>query len=103
MGDVPTLAQDPPRCLAANESSATRCATPTVAAAPTDPQQTALDASQQAGAGYVNVTPLACTADLCPAIIGKFVAYQDRYHFTSTYAEQLVPLLTRALSLTPVA
>ena len=59
------------------------------------------DASREAQAGYVNVTPLACTADVCPAVIGNYAVYQDQWHFSSTYAQILVPVVIRALGLTP--
>jgi hypothetical protein len=101
MGDVPLLSQDPPRCLAAHPSSALKCATKTATAAPADEQQAALDGAQQAGAGYVNLTPWLCTADLCPAIVGHYAAYQDQYHITGTYAQALMPLVQKAIGLKP--
>jgi hypothetical protein len=101
MGDVPLLAQDPPRCLAAHTSSALKCATDTATAAPTDEQQAALDGAQQGGAGYVNLTPWLCAADLCPAVVGRYLAYQDQFHITGTYAQALMPLLERAIGLKP--
>lgn len=101
MGDVPLLSQDPPRCLAAHPSSALKCATETATAAPENEQQAALDGAQQGGAGYVNLTPWLCTADLCPAIVGHYVAYQDQFHITGTYAQALMPLVQRAIGLNP--
>lgn len=101
MGDVPLLSQDPPRCLAAHPSSALKCATKTATAAPADEQQAALDGAQQAGAGYINLTPWLCTADLCPAIVGHYAAYQDQYHITGTYAQALMPLVQKAIGLKP--
>jgi peptidoglycan/LPS O-acetylase OafA/YrhL len=101
MGDVPLLSQDPPRCLAAHPSSALKCATETATAAPADEQQAALDGAQQAGAGYVNLTPWLCTADLCPAIVGHYAAYQDQFHITGTYAQALMPLVQQAIGLKP--
>src|SRR3984957_282942 len=101
MGDVPLLSQDPPRCLAAHPSSALKCATKTATAAPADEQQAALDGAQQAGAGYVDLTPWLCTADLCPAIVGHYVAYQDQFHITGTYAQALKPLVQQAIGLKP--
>jgi SGNH domain (fused to AT3 domains) len=99
MGDVPLLSQDPPRCLAAHPSSALKCATKTATAVPADEQQAALDGAHRAGAGYVNLTPWLCTADLCPAIVGHYAAYQDQFHITGTYAEALMPLVQQAIGL----
>lgn len=101
MGDVPLLSQDPPRCLAAHPSSALKCATKTATAAPADEKQAALDGARQAGAGYVNLTPWLCTADLCPAIVGHYAAYQDQFHITGTYARALMPLVEHAIGLKP--
>jgi peptidoglycan/LPS O-acetylase OafA/YrhL len=101
MGDVPLLGQDPPRCLAAHPSSALKCATKTATAAPADEQQAALDGAQQGGAGYVNLTPWLCTADLCPAIVGHYAAYQDQFHITGTYARALTLLVEHAIGLKP--
>lgn len=101
MGDVPRPRQDPPRCLAANGSSALRCATRTRKAAPVDQQQAAFDAAQKAQAGYVNLTPLACTAEICPAISGNYAVYQNQYHFTTAYVHVLAPVVGRVLDLVP--
>jgi hypothetical protein len=101
MGDVPLLRQDPPRCLAAHPTSALKCATNTATAAPANEQQAALDGAHQAGAGYINLTPWLCTADLCPAIVGHYAAYQDQYHLTGTYAQALMPLVQQAIGLKP--
>ncbi len=102
MGDVPLLSQDPPRCLAAHFSSALKCATKTPTAVPGHEKESALYGAQQAGAGYVDLTPWLCTAELCPAIIGHYVAYQDQYHITGTYAQALMPLVQKAIGLTPI-
>jgi peptidoglycan/LPS O-acetylase OafA/YrhL len=102
MGDVPLLSQDPPRCLAAHPSTALECATTTPTAVPGHEQQSALDGAQQAGAGYIDLTPWLCTTALCPAIIGHYVAYQDQYHITGTYAQALTPLVAKAIGLAPI-
>jgi peptidoglycan/LPS O-acetylase OafA/YrhL len=101
MGDVPLLTQDPPRCLAAHPSSALKCATKTATAAPAGEEQAAGDGAHRGGAGYVSLTPWLCTADLCPAIVGHYAAYQDQFHITGTYAHALMPLVQRAIGLKP--
>jgi SGNH domain (fused to AT3 domains) len=101
MGDVPLLGQDPPRCLAAHPSSALKCATKTATAMPADEQHATRDGAHQGGADYFNLTPWLCTADLCPAIVGHYAAYQDRFHITGTYAQALMPLVERAIGLEP--
>jgi hypothetical protein len=102
MGDVPTLHQDAAACLSAHSDAALKCMTPIHEAITIDDQQAAVDAGKQSGAAYINVVPFLCTLDQCPAIIGpNFAAYQDQYHLTSTYAEQLEPVVKQALGLTP--
>jgi hypothetical protein len=101
IGAVPLINQDPPRCLAAHSSSALSCATPTSVAVKEN-LHSDLDAAQQTGAGYVNLLPWLCTADVCPSIIGKYLAYQNQAHMTTTYAEHLIPVLKLALGLSPV-
>lgn len=68
IGEVPALKEDAPRCLAAKESSALKCAT-----AASEAISAGVYAAQQAGAEYVNITPRLCTEDLCPAIIGRYL------------------------------
>jgi hypothetical protein len=80
-------------------SSALKCATETATAAPAHDQQGELDGAHQAGAGHVNLTPWLCTADLCPAIVAHYAAYQDQWHITSTYAQALMPLAQQAIGL----
>jgi hypothetical protein len=99
MSDVPYPSQDPVRCLAANPSSALKCATPAAKAIQPNLLQLALDAATQTGAGYISMTPFLCTAETCPAIIGRYGVYENTYHLTSTYAEVLAPMIQQALGL----
>jgi hypothetical protein len=99
LGEVSRLTEDPPRCLAAHDSSALKCATPPSAATSADEQQAGVDAARQSGAGYVNLTPWLCTADVCPAIVGHYLAYRDQRHLTTTFTEALVPVLQQALNI----
>jgi hypothetical protein len=100
MSDVPTLYQDATSCLPAHPSNALKCSTPTNNAVKSDDFQATADAAKQGNATFVDVIPFFCTTSTCPAIIGpNFAAYQDLYHPTSTYAEQLAPVLKDALKL----
>lgn len=99
IGDSPALKEDAPRCLAANQSSALKCATAASEAVSADENKADLDAAQQAGAGYVNLNPWLCTEELCPAIIGNYLAYRDQQHMTSTFAEALSPVLEQAINI----
>ncbi len=97
-GEVPRLDADPPKCLAVN-NDAQLCATHPFAAAAGEEQQAVLDAAQQAGATYINVTPWLCTDTVCPATVGFHLPYRDRTHLTTTFTEQLIPVLKRTLKL----
>ena len=99
IGEVPHLHQNPPACLAAHHSSAQMCATPTSSATSADEQQADLDAAQQSGASYVNLTPWLCTEDLCPAIVGHYLPYLDQLHLNQTYTEALIPVLQQAINI----
>ena len=99
LGEVPHLQQNPPACLAAHLSSAKACATPTSSATSADEQQADLHAAQQAGAGYVNLTPWLCTEDLCPAIVGNYLPYLDQLHLNQTFTEALIPVLQQAIKI----
>jgi len=98
-GEVPRLDQDPPNCLAAHSSDALKCAAPPSVSASGDEQQAVLKAAQQSGAAYVNVTPWLCTEELCPAIVGHYLAYRDQRHLTSTFTEALSPVLQQAINI----
>jgi SGNH domain (fused to AT3 domains) len=99
IGEVPALKEDAPRCLAANESSALKCATAASEAISADENKAGVDAAQQAGAGYVNITPWLCTEDLCPAIIGHYLAYRDQRHLSTVFTEALSPVLEQAMNI----
>jgi len=99
LGEVPRLSEDPPRCLAAHSSSALKCATPPSEATSPDELQAGVDAARQSGAGYVNLTPWLCTSDVCPAIVGHYLAYRDQVHLTTTFAEALVPVFQQAINI----
>jgi hypothetical protein len=99
LGDIPALKEDAPRCLAANESAALKCATPPSEAVIVDEVQAGIDSAQQAGATFVNVAPWVCTEELCPAIVGRYLAYRDQRHLTTVFTEVLSPLLEQAINI----
>lgn len=50
----------------------------------------------------MNLIPWLCTAAICPAIIGNYLAYENQFHLTTTYAEHLIPVMQQALNLSNV-
>lgn len=102
MGDVPNLFHDPAQCLSAHSNDTLKCMVDIHNAVKTDDHQAAVDAAKQAGAAYINVVPFLCTLEQCPQIVGpNFAAYQDQFHVSSSYAENLVPVIKQALGLAP--
>jgi hypothetical protein len=55
-------------------------------------------AASTVGAHYISTTPWFC-AQTCPAVIGKYLPYWDRYHITAAYSDYLVGVLADALDL----
>ena len=86
-------------CLAAEEHSVQRCTTALDVAV--EPSLLSLESkiATSVSAKFVNLTPWACTSKGCPAIIKNFSVYEDPYHWTTTYANYLAPLLQQALGL----
>jgi hypothetical protein len=99
LGAIPYPSQDPTHCLSAHSSFTLKCATPTSEATSPKVLQSELDAALRTGARYVNVIPFLCTPYVCPDIIGHYLAYLDRDHLTSTYAQMLAPVIQQALAL----
>lgn len=99
LGDIPVLSQDGPTCLAANESAVQNCSSPTDTAVRSRTQEGQSSAAAQAGAAYIYTIPWLCTTSVCPAVIGNYEVYQDKYHITSTYGNYLSNVLQSALGL----
>lgn len=52
-----------------------------------------------AGAAVIDVRSFLCPESVCHAIIGGTVAYFDRWHLTTTFAQTLTPWLTNELEI----
>jgi len=86
-------------CLAAHEQSVQHCTTPISQAVLPSLLSLETKIAKTEQARFVNVVPWACAAKGCPAVIKNFSVYEDPYHWTSTYADYLAPLLQKALGL----
>jgi hypothetical protein len=86
-------------CLAAHEQSVQRCTTPLDVAVESGLISLESKIATSVQAKFVNLTPWACTSKGCPAVIKNFSVYEDPYHWTTTYADYLAPLLQKALGL----
>ena len=99
LGDIPYLSQTGPICLAAHESSAQTCATPTGTAVSQTKQAAERSAADKASATFVNVIPWFCTRKACPAVVGTTDVYSDGSHMTATYGKQLEGVVAQSLGL----
>jgi hypothetical protein len=85
LSDIPEVGQDPGKCL--------RKPGVTMASCVSSPghrirlgNQVVRDAALAGGAAYVDVMPLLCLDNLCPAIVGRVVTFHDDDHITITWA-----------------
>ena len=95
LGNVPLLPASAPLCLSRHPHDVQACAGP-VPASEEGFSQAEAAAATAAGAHYVSTTPWFC-AQTCPAVIGKYLPYWDRYHITAAYSLYLSRVLVNAL------
>ena len=93
LGPIPAQHSDVPVCLSGHLDDATACSPPTSTAV-NEPGIAAEAAATKAGGGqYADLTPLFCTADRCPVIVGNTVVYADENHITIKYSQLLAPVI----------
>jgi peptidoglycan/LPS O-acetylase OafA/YrhL len=93
LGTIPDPQSGVPNCLSGHLDDATACSS-LRSVAVNDPGIAAETAATKAGGGqYADITPLFCTAERCPAIVGDTLVYSDRNHVTFEYAGLLAPVL----------
>lgn len=100
LGDVPHRPSAPGDCLARRDATLGDCAGPPVTR-PARFTDASRDAARRTGADYVDTWRWFCADQVCPAVIGSTVAYRDRNHITTVYAEELAEPLRKALGLPP--
>lgn len=87
-----------PDCLAANPQELSKCDWTRQSEEYTDPLWDALTASKSANVSSVDLNTFFCGTRTCKAVIGGIVTFRDSHHITDTYAKQLEPELTLAIS-----
>jgi hypothetical protein len=93
LGPIPDPQSDVPACLSLHLDDATTCSPPRSVAV-NQPGITAETAATKAGGGqYADVTPLFCTTERCPVIVGNTLVYFDQKHLTLEYTRLLTPVL----------
>jgi len=93
LGPVPDPHGNVPSCLASNLEAVGRCAPSRPEAV--DDQGVAAEArATEAGGGrYADLTPLFCTPEQCPVIVGHQLVFRDDNHITPGYATFLAPVV----------
>ncbi len=93
LGPIPDPHSVVPICLSSHLNDATACS-PARSLAVNEPGIASESAATTAGGGqYADVTELFCTADRCPVIVGKTLAYLDWNHLTVEYSRLLAPVM----------
>lgn len=93
LGPIPDPHSVPAICLSGHLDDAMACSPPRSAAV-VEPGIAAESAATKAGGGhYVDLTPLFCTAERCPVIVGNTLVYFNETHVTSEYSRLLAPVL----------
>ena len=85
LSDLPEADQDPGTCLRQPGVTMASCVS-SPGHRVTLGNQVVRDAALAGGAAYVNVVPLVCLHNLCPAIVGRVVTFHDDDHITITWA-----------------
>jgi peptidoglycan/LPS O-acetylase OafA/YrhL len=96
VGDPEGLKRNPIDCLLSRGASMARC-TATWAPAMLGPYNRIAVRSRRAGLGFLDTRGWFCFERMCPAVIGRTIAYKDPHHITSAYALRLTAVLRAAL------
>jgi peptidoglycan/LPS O-acetylase OafA/YrhL len=93
LGPVPDPHSTVPTCLSAHLADAGACS-PARSQAVIDAGIAAEKAATTANGGhYADLTPLFCTTQRCPVIVGNDLVFRDDNHVTIAYAQALAPVI----------
>jgi peptidoglycan/LPS O-acetylase OafA/YrhL len=93
LGPIPDPHSTVPTCLSAHLDDVGAC-TPARSVAVNDAGIAAEQAATTTGGSrYADLTPLFCTAERCPVIVGNNLVYRDDNHLTISYAQALAPVI----------
>ena len=86
LNDVPKHTQDPVECLLQHVDDVTACSTPRDVAMRPQMVDAYRGAAADAGATFVDPTPLVCPGDPCPVVDGRYLIVYDDSHLTPIYS-----------------
>jgi peptidoglycan/LPS O-acetylase OafA/YrhL len=93
LGPTPDPHSTVPTCLSAHLADASACS-PARSLAVNDAGISAeMTATSASGGHYADLTPLFCTAERCPVIVGNDLVFRDDNHVTIAYAQALAPVI----------
>jgi peptidoglycan/LPS O-acetylase OafA/YrhL len=87
--DTPTSRYNVPYCLSSHRSDVRACETARSRALGPTPGTVERTAAAALGASLIDVTPIMCPGDPCPAVIDGIIVYRDSWHMTATFATSL--------------
>ena len=93
LGPIPDPHSTVPVCLSDHLDDATACAQPRGVAVNDAGIAAEATATAAAGGRYEDITPIFCTTDSCPMIVGNNLLYRDDNHVTVEYARALAPVI----------
>ena len=93
LGPIPDPHSTVPACLSDHVDDPAACSQPRDVAVNDAGIAAEAAATATAGGRYEDITPLFCTTDRCPMIVGNNLVYRDDNHVTIEYAQALTPVL----------
>ncbi|MEE6138736.1 acyltransferase family protein [Mycobacterium sp. 050128] len=93
LGPIPDPQSAVPTCLSGHLDDATACSPRRSIAVNEEGIAAEAIATKAGGGQYADVTPLFCTAERCPVIVGNALVYLDRVHVTYEYSRLLAPVM----------
>ncbi len=93
LGPIPDPHSTVPTCLSEHLADAGACSPARSAAVDDAGIATEKAAATASGGHYADLTPLFCTAERCPVIVGNDLVYRDDNHLTIAYAKTLAPVI----------
>ncbi len=102
IGDPPAVIEHPGQCLSERDATLKDCLSKQDKVS-----LTYIDALRQAarskGVQFVETAAWFCWNDLCPSVVGQYIAHRDRTHVSQTYAAYLSDELEEQIQLGPAA
>jgi peptidoglycan/LPS O-acetylase OafA/YrhL len=86
LGDIAYAPSPGLDCLTANPNNADKCAVPVEDAVLADHNRMEEEVALRNDAEYVDIVPLFCTDEACPAVVGGLTTRRDAIHVNENYA-----------------